>query len=57
MASPIESIGFMHGLHNYPKLPKPSGGSDRQACWEDGSEINDGCGKIGIISRDQKKVF
>ena len=34
-----------------------SGGSDRQACWEDGSEINDGCGKIGIISRDQKKVF
>ena len=27
MASPIESIGFMHGLHNYPKLPKRDGGS------------------------------
>jgi hypothetical protein len=26
MASPIESTGFMHGLHNYPKLPKPGGG-------------------------------
>jgi len=25
MASPIESIGFMHGLHNYPKLQIPGG--------------------------------
>ena len=26
MASSIESIGFMHGLHNDPKLQIPGGG-------------------------------
>ena len=44
--------------HRYLSVEEGAGGgSDRQACWEDGFEINDGCGKIGIISRDQKKVF
>ena len=34
-----------------------SGGSDSQACRRGRPEVDDRSGKVGTISRDQKKIF
>ena len=45
------------GMANLPVEAGAGGGSDCRACWGDHSKVIGWPGEIGIISRDQKKVF